>query len=390
MKSSSPQIENPKKEENKPLTKNEEKVLFGLVKYPRKSDKELASVLEMKDSTLTSIKKRLEQNGYFSFLYIPQVNRLGAELLGIIFASFNPVKKFKDRIKITKDNIEIADEIFYSVGAPEMGFSLSFTKDYTSFCAINEKRTLTFGKEGLLDKEFPNEVIFPFKISNIDEFFDYSRILHKHFATSLKNNEFLPEEKISKVKESKGMKNRNKSWFEDLEQVDLNEKEKRVFVAFMENPKATMQEIGDEVGLSRHTVARMRNKFLENDLYRVKIIPNLKKIGFKLMVFYNLKFSPNNAITEESLQEINTSSTFFLAHRKFRAILISAYPDYTMYKEDKVRKFNYLKKKKLLNYTPAPRKYIYNQMEVIKDFTFANITKKILGHTPIQKTETEE
>ena len=371
-------------EGDKPLTKNEDLVLFGLVKYPEKSDKELALLLKMKDSTLTSIKKRLEQNGYFSYLYIPQVNRLGAELLGIIFTSFNPVKKFEERIRITKENIEIADEIFYSVGAPEMGFSLSFTKNYTSFCEINEKRTSTFGKEGLLDKEFPNEVIFPFKISKIDEFFDYARILQQHFAASLKDIDFTSEDE--------GEEDKDNPMFSNSSRVDLNEKEKRVFVALVENPKATMQEIGENVELSRHTVARMKNKFFnpDNDLIRVKIIPNLKKIGFKLMVFYHLKFSPNNEISEESLQKINSPSTFFFAHRKFRAILISAYPDYTNYKEDKVRIFTYLKEKQILNYTPSPRKYVYNQMEIIKEFMFADITKKILGTTTSHDPVSEE
>lgn len=369
------------KPEDKPLTDNEKKVLFGLVKYPEKNDKDLAKYLDdMKDSTLTSIKKRLEQNGYFSYLFIPQVNRLGAELLGVIFTSFNPIKKFDERIQITKDNIEIADEIFYSVGAPEMGFSLSFNKNYTTFCEINEKRTIIFGREGLLDKEFPNEVIFPFNISKVDEFFDYTRILRQHFASSLKGIDLSDE-----IEDDEG------PMFGNPSPVELNEKEKRVFVALIENPKATMKDIGDQVGLSRHTVARMKNKFFhpDNDLIRVKIVPNLKKIGFKLMVFYNLKFSPNHEITDESLQEINSHSTIFLAHRKFRAILISAYPDYTNYKEDKVRKFTYLKENQILNYTPSPRKYVYNQMEIIKAFEFANITKKILGLTASQDHESE-
>ncbi|MHA1675484.1 MAG: hypothetical protein ACTSYI_17875 [Promethearchaeota archaeon] len=368
-------------QEIKPLTANEKKVLFGLVKYPEKNDKDLATYLaDMKDSTLTSIKKRLEQNGYFNYLFIPQVNRLGAELLGIIFTSFNPLKQFNERIQITKDNIEIADEIFYSVGAPEMGFSLSFNKNYTSFCEINEKRTIIFGKEGLLDKEFPNEVIFPFDISKVDEFFDYTRILRQHFASSLTKIDLSDESDVNEG-----------PMFDNHSPVELNEKEKRVFVALIENPKATMKDIGDQVGLSRHTVARMKNKFFnpDNDLIRVKIIPNLKKIGFKLMVFYNLKFNPNHEITDESLQEINSHSTIFLAHRKFRAILISAYPDYTNYKEDKVRKFTYLKENHILNYTPSPRKYVYNQMEIIKAFKFANITKKILGLTSSHEPKSE-
>ncbi|WP_457557456.1 winged helix-turn-helix transcriptional regulator [Candidatus Harpocratesius sp.] len=349
----------------KNLTPNEERVLYGIVQFPEKNDKELAALLQMKDSTLTSIKKRLEQNNFFSYHFIPQLNRLGVELLGIIFTSFNPTIDFEERVKITKDKIESAQEIFYSVGAPEMGFSLSFTQNYSNFCAINEKRTETFGEKGLLEKEFPREVIFPFKISSIDEFFDYSRLFYYHFSHSLNGIKLQPSV--------------TKPWFSPQPQTTLNEKEKKVFIALIENPKATMQEIGEKVDLSRHTVARMKKKFFSEDLIRIKIIPNLKKIGFKLLVFYHLKFSPTAKINKEIIQQLNSPSTLFCAHRKFTAVIISAYPEYSAYKEDKVRKLTFLKENNILNYTPSPRKYVFDQMQVIKDFTFYDITKKILG-----------
>lgn len=352
-------------EEFKPLTRNEELVLYGLVKYPTMNDKELATLLNMKDSTLTSIKKRLEQNEYFSYLYVPQLNRLGAEMLGIIFTSFFPTINFEERVQITKEKIEISDEIFYSVGAPEMGFSLSFTKNYTSFCEINETRTSIFGEKGLLEKEFPNEVIFPFKISHISEFFNFSRLLEQQFESSLEGLQFKPFEEDT--------------WFQNSSPIELNHKEKDVFIALIHYPKATMQEIGDMVNLSRHTVARMKKKFFDNDLIRIKVIPDLKKIGFKLLVFYHLKFSPNAVVNEDIIKEINTQSTIFLAFRKFTAVIISAYPDYANYKDDKVQKLNFLKDGKLINYTPAPRKFIFTQMQVLKDFVFNNITEKILG-----------
>ncbi|MHA1795696.1 MAG: winged helix-turn-helix transcriptional regulator, partial [Promethearchaeota archaeon] len=270
--------------DSKILTSNEERVLYGIVCHPEKTDKELASLLKMKDSTLTSIKKRLEQNNYYSIHYIPQLNRLGVEMLGIIFTSFNPTINFEDRVEITKEKIEIAQEIFYSVGAPEMGFSLSFTRNYSDFCAINETRTETFGEKGLLEKEFPHEVIFPFSISTIDEFFDYSRLLYDHFSQSLFGIMMPPPT--------------TKPCFNNNEPIRLNDKEKRVLIALIANPKATMQQIGDEVELSRHTVARIKKKFLEQDVLRIKAIPNLNKIGFKLLVFYHLKFTPTTKIND--------------------------------------------------------------------------------------------
>ena len=83
-------------------------------------------------------------------------------------------------------------------------------------------------------------------------------------------------------------------------------------------------------------------------------------------------------INDAIIKELNSHSTLFCAHRKFNAVIISTYPEYADYKEDKVKKLTYLKEKKIINYTPSPRKYVFNQMKVIKDFTFYDITKKIL------------
>ncbi len=50
------------------LTKNEQKVLYGITKYPQINDSELSDIINVKLSTLTSIKKRLYNQGYFRIL----------------------------------------------------------------------------------------------------------------------------------------------------------------------------------------------------------------------------------------------------------------------------------------------------------------------------------
>ena len=45
------------------LTAKEKLVLFGLVKYPEMTDKELSKKLSLKHSAVTSIRLRLKKNG---------------------------------------------------------------------------------------------------------------------------------------------------------------------------------------------------------------------------------------------------------------------------------------------------------------------------------------
>ncbi len=343
------------------LTKNEKKVLYGLVKYPELKEGELASLIDVKLSTLTSIKRRLQYQGLFHTAIVPMVNRLGCELMVATHTNFNPVIPLEERVKTTKKTIEIFDEIFFSVGEQEKGFSLSVAKRYTDIGKIDEIRTETFGNVGLLEKEYPQEAIFPFEISNIQRFFDFSSLLKDTLGLD-ELEEYM----------------RNEQWFTKNQQYALNEKEKKVLIAIVENPEATTQKIGNIVGCSRHTVARIKNRLFEEKLLRKIILPNIEKLGFEILTFHHLNFNPHRHPNEKDKEHLDTPSTIFFAHRKFEAVLISAYKTYQEYKEDKTQKMSYLKENDFITYTPVIRKYVFGRMVIIKDFDFAPIAKKIL------------
>lgn len=343
------------------LTENERKVLYGLVQYPRLNDRELSQKLSVKLSTLTSIKRRLQDQGYFRKLTFPVLSMLGCELLAIIHTRFNPVIPLDERVKKTKKTIEVFEEIFFSVGEQEKGFSISLSKNYSNINRINEIRTETFGKVGLLENEYPDEVIFPFTDSNIIRFFDFARVLKHTF-----NINHNPD----------GIKN---SWFKNVEDIELSEKEKRVFRSIVKNPEATNQSIGDMTDLSRHTVSRMRNDFFEKGLLRKIVMPSLEKLGFEILAFYHIRFSPHNHPDEKDLEFLDSPSSIFFACKKFEAVLISAYHNYQSYKEDKMNKIRFLKENDFVSETPVAGKYMYERMVVIKDFAFEPIVSKILN-----------
>lgn len=344
-----------------PLTKNEEKVLYGLVKYPGLNDSELSSIMGVKLSTLTSIKRRLFDQGFFRKLTVPMLNYLGCELLAVIYTQFNPVIPLEERIKTTEKTIEVFEEIFFSAGEQEKGFSISLSKNYTNIGKINEIRTETFGKAGLLENEYPTEVIFPFETSHINRFFDFSRILKKVF--SLDHIENIEPDA---------------NWFDHLDYIELTDKEKKVYSAIVEYPNDTTQQLGETVGLSRHTISRMKKHFFEENLLRNIALPNLNKLGFEILSFCHLKFNPHKLPSKEDICNLDTASTIFLAIRGFEIIMISAYPGYQDYKEDKMRKIRFLKENDFISYTPLIRKYMFERLVIIKDFDFAPIAKKIL------------
>ena len=351
------------------LTEKEKKALYGLIRYPTLNDSGLSEKINVKLSTLTSIKRRLSNQKYFHKLTVPMLNRLGAELLAVIYTKFNPVIPLEERVKTTRKTIEVFDEIFFSVGAQDKGFSISLSKNYTNIGRINEIRTDTFGKVGLLEEKYPNEAIFPFENSYIHRFFDYSRVIRKFFDFEIEEDDDIK----SKAE-----------WFNDTKKVELTDKEINIYTALIERPDATTQQIGEKIGVSRHTVSRVKKKFFENSLLKQVIIPNLKKLGFEILAFYPIKFNPNKSPSIEDINVLDSPSTIFLARRQFETVIVSAYPTYQDYKEDKMHKIRFLKENDFISYTPLIGKYMFERMITIKDFDFAPIAKKILENRAIK------
>lgn len=345
------------------LTKNEQKVLYGLICLPTKKDRDLSSIIDVKLSTFTSIKRRLLDQRIFKQYTVPVLNKLGSELLAVIYTQFNPVIPLDERVRTTKKTIEVFDEIFFSAGEQEKGFSLSLSKNYSSIGRINEIRTETFGKLGLLEKEYPSEVIFPFEISSIKRFLDFSPLIKNYF-----NIDGLQVECDNKIT------------FSGIDRIQLSDKEKEVYVALVEKPNATTQFIGKRVGLSRHTISRMKKKFFDKGLLKSITIPNLQKLGFEMLAFYHINFNPAKAPSQKDVDFLDSSSTVFFARRKFEMVLISAYPTYQDYKADKMEKFRYLKENNFILYTPLVRKYMFERMAFIKKFNFSPIAQKIINN----------
>jgi hypothetical protein len=343
------------------LTPNEQRVLYGLVRYPSLNDSELSSQIDVKLSTLTSIKRRLHDQQVFRQLLVPLLNRLGSELLAVIYTQFNPVIPLEERVSITKKTIEVFDEIFFSTGEQEKGFSISLAKNYSSIGRIDDIRTETFGSLGLLEKEYPSEVIFPFESSEIIRFFDFSRVLESMF--NLEDS----DKKRSDIDEFK---------------IDgfhlLSSKEKKVYTTLVQFPTATTQQIGEKVGLSRHTVSRMKKKFFDLHLLKHLTIPDLKQLGFEILAFYHYQFSPGKSPSMDDILYLDAPSTVFLARRKYEIVMISAYQTYQEYKEDKMEKIRFLKENDFISYTPLVRKYMFERMVFMKNFVFHPIANKII------------
>ena len=71
------------------LKENELKILFELIKGARRSDRELAKVVRVSQPTVTRTRTKLEKTGFVKeYTTIPDLNRIGYDLLAFTFMSF--------------------------------------------------------------------------------------------------------------------------------------------------------------------------------------------------------------------------------------------------------------------------------------------------------------
>ncbi len=341
------------------LTEREQLVLYGLIRYPDLKDRELSGQLGVKHSTLTSIRRRLQKKGYFRSIRLPYLQHFGCELLAVIHTHFNPVIPLQKRVDITEDKIEASEELFFSIGEFEKGFSLSLSENYTVIGKINDVRTETFGKLGLLEKNYPTEVIFPFAASRIYRFFDYAPLIKNRF--DLDGNprcDFI--------------------WPPD--DVHLSGTERRIFYGLVRYPEQSDKALAAILGVARQTVSRLRKQFEKKGYLTSMRIPNLQQLGFEILAFYHIRYDPANPpdFEDGEAEMLLSDNVIFMASRPFETVLIAAYHTYGEYKADKVEKMQLLKEREWTATNPVIRTYSLSKSEIIKDFTFAPITKKIL------------
>ncbi len=347
----------------KALTTNEKLVLYGLVAYSDLNDRELSERLDIKHSTVTSIRHRLSRERYFTTVRVPILQNLGCELLGVTYTQFNVTYPLEKRLKRTREAIEISKELFFSMGDVNRGFSLSISSNYTTIEQINDIRTETFSKMNLLGERRPVGVIFPFQISHVFRFLNFAPIIRGMFNI----DQDFPDLPASKEID-----------FNPNTIVGLSNNEKLVYYALVKYPTLTDKAIGEKLPLSRHTVANMRKRFEDQHLIQTLRIPNLKMLKGKVLAFYHLRFNPAIGMSRETFQnEIVLPNTIFAASRRFEGIVINMFQEFSEYNMAETRMLKSLKDSGILATDILTDVYDLSRTQVIKSIEFAPFVGKL-------------
>ncbi len=353
---------------NNNLSYNEKLILYGLVKYPNKSDNEICNILDLKKSTFSTIKKRLFQRNYFRSIRVPIFQHIGCELLIVSYGKLNQNTTLKERLNISKKLWLGTPEHFYIASESNQAIILSISKNITDFEERFEDITQIYKEYEFFEGRGFTTILFPFKLFRIFNFFDYAPFLNRFFKLNLESNE-----DINTV---------SKKYMCNVKKRDMTKLEKRIFFELVQNPYYSDYKIAEIAKCSRHTISRMKNNFISEKLMRTTRIVNLDKLGLGILVFAHSRFDPKTTVDERKryLQKVSDLQTPILnISRRLEGVTLTPFRNYEEYQAIHGDVTRFSVREDLLQEDPFTMLLSIPRMSVLRDHDNSLLAKKILG-----------
>ncbi len=350
------------------LSYNEKMILYGLVKYPLKSDNEICNIYDLKKSTFSTIKKRLLVKNYFRSIRVPIFQHLGCELLIVSYGKLNQNTTLKERLNISRKLWLSTPEHFHIMSESNQAIILSISKNITDFEERFEDITQIYKEYEFFEGRGFTTILFPFNLFRIFSFFDYAPFLNRFFKLGFDDD--FKDNLISK-KVMCQVKHR-----------ELTKLEKKVFFELIKNPEYSDYKIAEVADCSRHTVSRMKNEFYAEKLMRTTRLINLDKLGLGILAFTHSRFNPKTTLDERKnyLQKVSDLQTpIFNISRRLEGVMITPFKNYAEYQDIHGEVTRFSAREDLLQEDPMTMLLSIPRMSVLKDHENAMLVKKVLG-----------
>ncbi|MFQ6107096.1 MAG: hypothetical protein ACE5QF_05870 [Thermoplasmata archaeon] len=343
--------------------RSEAQVLHGLVRYPLLTDKELASKLSMKSPTVTAIRRKLVERGVLRSVEIPDFAALGCEVLVVSLGSLVSYPSLDERLSSVSDLLE-NEEIVFAFMEPGQDFIIQISPDYTramlNIMSIEER----YQSQGFVEE--PVKVMaFPLRASEVCRYFNFTPLL-----------DVLFERKESEETRRTHFRGRS---------LKLGRKESLVLASLVERPDASDTEHSSRLDISRMTVGRARRKFRDKGIVERIRLPDLSKIGVKLIVVTSARFHPRFSATRKyNLPRIMKllGPAFFCVYDSRKIVAVSAFKGFEDYK----RRFHELSEayKEYEYFWAAPQRLLFSleHSSVVKDHEYGPLVRKLLAIGP--------
>ncbi len=140
------------------LSNVEKRVLMGLIKYPDLPDSKIADIIDVTRQVVSKLKKNFETEGIIKTLKIPNLKKLGFEILTVSHYRHNPMVSLKEREKDMKVLLAEFPQIFLISNTME-SIVVNISRDFTEFQELKSKAHTLLKTKGYLSGD-PKIFIF--------------------------------------------------------------------------------------------------------------------------------------------------------------------------------------------------------------------------------------
>ncbi len=349
------------------LNHNERLVLYGMIRYPLLNDRELASKIKLKMTTVTAIKNRLKKSKYYTTIRVPVLQYMGTELFCLMHSKFNPVIPENEIIEKIKMISQIAPEFFYGVYDSGEGFGLAFARSYTDMLESIEKIIIGGRSENFIepsDVPLENFMFFPLRKSIIYNFFDFGPILSREFKIKFGDEPDGLEPTFSKPKE-----------------MSLTNIEKRVLYGLVNYPNLPDSQISEKISVTRQVISKLKKSFEEDGLIKTIKVPNLKKLGYEILMLSYQHFNPLTPLEkrQKGIQMVmNEFPVILNISGNLESVVIGVSKDFRELQELKNKAISFYKKEQFLLGEPKIEVFSIPNLKIITDHNYGPIVKKVL------------
>lgn len=345
------------------LTEKERVVYCALIKYPTKNDRELSDITGINLSTVTAIRRRLETQKIFYKVRLPMVQHLGAELLTISYGALDTSvpKKKKDELctLYAKDH----DDVFLMYSSDDFAVQVGISRNYTDVKRNVDDLERFLSMNKLLTGKGWHYIIFPFEVSSLINFFDFSYAMsHLVCGSPYK----IPEIDLR---------------YRKYERKTFTSKERAAFMGLVLNPTMPDNAIAAKAGVSRQTLSNMHQRFHEEGLLHEINVPDLTFIN-GILIFSHMLFNPDCMLEDRKAgvkMVLESSPAVFVVSGSFESCLmhiVSNYDDYNMYKNKII---SYYASKKFLRGEGAIHLMPVKSLSIHKHFDFGGMLKNLMA-----------
>lgn len=157
------------------LSNKEKSVYYGLVRYPELHDNTVAKKVGASRQAVSNMSKRFLKENLLQTARIPNLEKLGYEIIALAHTNFNPRTPLKERKKGIEMMVSEVPQFFMVSGNFE-NILLAAAKDYEDFNNMKNRVLSFYGKHSFITGE-PRIYLFSLKETDFVRNFDFAPVV---------------------------------------------------------------------------------------------------------------------------------------------------------------------------------------------------------------------